>query len=162
MTMTGLYNNGFGGLLPAVGVSGGINYDTGGFSLDTGYFPWNNANPTYTYKDQLSKIMGDHNLYFGVYFVAAQKNEQNSPYVQGILNFDNTSPVTTGNAFADMLTGQIRSFSQTNVKTKYYNRYKIVEPYFQDDWHVTKRLTLNLGLRMSLFGTYREKSNAGI
>src|SRR5580693_2848932 len=157
MTMTGIYNNGFGGLLPAVGVSGGINYDTSGFSLDTGYFPWNNANPTYTYKDQVSKIIGDHNLYFGVYFVAAQKNEQNSPYIQGILNFDNTSPVTTGNAFADMLTGQIQSFNQTNVKTKYYNRYKILEPYLQDDWRVTKRLTLNMGLRISLFGTYREK-----
>ncbi len=157
MTMTGLYNNGFGGLMPAVGVSGGINYDTGGFSLDTGYFPWNNANPTYTYKDQLSKIIGDHNLYFGAYAVLAEKNEDNSPYIQGILNFDNTSPVTTGNAFADMLTGAIQSYSQTNLKVKYYNRYKIVEPYFQDDWHITKRLTLNMGVRMSLFGTYREK-----
>jgi hypothetical protein len=156
MTMTGLYNNGFGGLVPSVNVAGGINYDTSGFSLDSGYFPWNNANPTYTYKDQISKIVGGHNLIFGVYFVAAQKNEQNSPYVQGILGFDNTSPVTTGNAFADMLTGQIGSFSQTNVKTKYYNRYKIVEPYVQDDWRVNKKLTLNLGLRISLFGTYRE------
>jgi len=157
MTLTGLYNNGFGGLMPAVSVTGGIGYDTGGFSLDTGYFPWNNANPTYTYKDQMSKIVGDHNLSFGIYFVAAQKNEQNSPYIQGILNFDNTSPVTTGNAFADFLTGQIQSFNQTNVKTKYYNRYKILEPYIQDDWHVSKKLTLNLGVRISLFGTYREK-----
>jgi hypothetical protein len=40
---------------------------------------------------------------------------------------------------------------------KYYNRYKILEPYFQDDWHVTPHLTLNLGLRLSLFGTYHEK-----
>jgi hypothetical protein len=157
MTMTGLYNNGFGGLLPSVSVSGGINYDQSGFSLDTGYFPWNNANPTFTFKDQLSKIIGSHNLYFGAYFAAAQKNEQNSPYIQGILNFDNTSPGSTGNAFADMLTGQIQSFSQTNQKVKYYNRYKILEPYFQDDWHVTKRLTLNLGMRLSMFGTYREK-----
>jgi hypothetical protein len=159
MTMTGLYNNGFGGLMPAVGVSGGINYDTGGFSLDTGYFPWNNANPTYTYKDQLSKIIGGHNFYFGAYVVLAEKNEYNSPYIQGILNFDNTSPVSTGNGFADMLTGEIQSFSQTNLKTKYYNRYKIVEPYFQDDWHITKRLTLNMGVRLSLFGTYREKDH---
>jgi hypothetical protein len=157
-TMTGLYNNGFGGLMPAVGVAGGINYDTGGFALDTGYFPWNNANPTYTYKDQLTKIIGGHNLYFGAYVVAAEKNEENSPYIQGILGFDNTdTAISTGNAFADMLTGQIASFYQANLKTKYYNRYKIVEPYFQDDWHITKRLTLNLGLRMSMFGTYREK-----
>jgi len=156
--MTGLYNNGFGGLLPAVGVAGGVNYDTGGFALDTGYFPWNNANPTYTYKDQLTKIVGGHNLYVGVYFVAAEKNEENSPYIQGILGFDNTdAAISTGNAFADMLTGQIASYYQVNQKVKYYNRYKVVEPYFQDDWHATKRLTLNLGLRMSMFGTYYEK-----
>src|ERR1022692_3186312 len=157
-TMTGLYNNGFGGLMPAVGVAGGINYDTGGFSLDTGYFPWNNANPTYTYKDQLTKIIGGHNLYFGVYVVAAEKNEMNSPYIQGVVGFDNTdTSISTGNAFADMLTGQIASYYQANLKTKYYNRYKVVEPYFQDDWHVIKRLTLNLGMRLSMFGTYREK-----
>jgi hypothetical protein len=156
MTMTGLYNNGFGGLLPAVTLTPGINYDTAQIQLDTGYFPWNNANPTYTYKDQMTKIIGGHNLYFGAYLVLAEKNEQNSPYVQGILNFDNTSPVSTGNSFADMLNGDIQSYTQTNLKTKYYNRYKIVEPYFQDDWHITKRLTLNMGLRLSLFGTYRE------
>ena len=156
--MTGLYNNGFGGLMPAVGVAGGINYDTGGFALDTGYFPWNNANPTYTYKDQVTKIVAGHNLYFGAYVVTAEKNEMNSPYIQGILGFDNTdTAISTGNAFADMLTGQIASFYQVNLKTKYYNRYKVVEPYFQDDWHVSKKLTLNLGLRLSMFGTYREK-----
>ena len=31
MTMTGLFDNGFGGLVPAVNVAGGINYDTAGF-----------------------------------------------------------------------------------------------------------------------------------
>ncbi len=157
MTMTGLFNNGFGDLLPAATIGAGINYDTAALKLDTGYFPWNNANPTYTYKDQLTKIIGGHNLYFGAYLVLAEKNEQNSPYVQGQLNFSNTAAaVTTGNAFADFLTGEIQSYAQTNTKTKYYNRYKILEPYLQDDWHITKRLTLNMGVRLSLFGTYHE------
>jgi hypothetical protein len=157
LSMTGLFNNGFGGLLPSVTVGGGINYLQSGFSLDTGYFPWENANPTYTYKDQVSKILGNHNMIMGAYFVAAQKNEENSPYTQGILSFSNTSLVTTGNAFADLLQGDIGSYTQTNAKVKYYNRYKILEPYFQDDWHVTPKLTLNLGLRVSMFGTYYEK-----
>jgi hypothetical protein len=151
-----LFNNGFGGLLPDVVLSNGTPYG-GGFTAGVGYFPWNNANPTYTYKDQVTKIIGAHNLYFGAYFVAGQKNEQNSPYLQGTLTFSNTSSVTTGNAFADFLTGRIASYAQDKAKLKYYNRYKILEPYFQDDWHVSKRLTLNLGLRLSLFGTYSEK-----
>src|SRR5580704_1622845 len=128
MTMTGLFNNGFGGLLPAVSVGGGTTYDTGGFSLDSGYFPWNNANPTFTYKDQVTKIIGSHNIIVGAYYVAAQKNEENSPYVQGILTTSQTSAVSTGNAFADLLVGDFASYSQVNSKIKYYNRYKILEP----------------------------------
>ena len=148
----------FGGLLPAVTLTSNAAYG-GGFWTDTGYFPWNNANPTYTLRDNVSKIVGVHTLQFGAYVVFAEKNEMNSPNLQGILTFSSAASFSTGNAFADLLLGNISSYQQWSAKTKYYNRYKIVEPYFQDDWRVTKRLTLNLGLRVSLFGTYREKLN---
>jgi hypothetical protein len=157
--MPGIFQNGYRGLLPNVSIVNTPEY-SGGFTMGTGYFPWNNANPTFTYKDNMTKIWGPHNLFMGAYFVAAQKNEMNSNFndAQGSLTFDGTdSAVTTGNGFADFLMGNVASFDQTNLLTKYYNRYKIVEPYLQDDWHVTNKLTLNLGLRVSLFGTYRDK-----
>jgi hypothetical protein len=157
MTMTGIFDNGFGGLLPAVFICCNNEYG-GGFAEDPGYFPWVNANPTYTFRDTLSKVAGNHNLTTGFYFAARQKNEENSPDVQGDLFFNSTnSAVSTGNGFADFLTGQISSYSQTTAKVKYYNREKALEPYFQDDWRISKRLTLNLGLRLSLFGTYYER-----
>jgi hypothetical protein len=159
-SMGALFNNGFGGKLPAINLGGNTAYDggaNGALAQDTGYFPWNNANPTYTYRDNLTKIAGNHTLIMGVYFAAAQKNEDNTANVQGVLSFSTSSPISTGNSFADMLMGNVAQYSQTDLETKYYNRYKIVEPYFQDDWRVTKRLTLNLGVRVSLFGTYREK-----
>ena len=60
-----------------------------------------------------------------------------------------------------MLAGNISSFGQASGQPKYYLRYKIFEPYFQDDWRITPRLTLNLGLRISLFGTvYENKKQA--
>jgi Carboxypeptidase regulatory-like domain len=155
--MGSIFNNGFGGKLPAISV-GSNNAYGGTFTSDTGYFPWHNANPTYTYRDNMTKVFGQHTFQFGAYFVFAQKNEANSPYVQGILSFDSSdAAVTTGNAFADLLLGNVASYQQTTRETQYYNRYRIAEPYFQDDWRVTKRLTLNLGLRVSLFGTYRER-----
>jgi len=174
MTMTGLFNNGFGGSLPGFNVSNGNAYG-GGFEIDPGIEPWGNSNPTYTYRDNVTKIIGAHNLQFGGYFVAAEKNEPASAEPEGFLTFGgngitsyltanpNTPPPTTvrgpstGNAFADMLVGDISSFYQANIKLKYYFRYKIFEPYLQDDWHVSKKLTLNLGLRLSLFGNYSER-----
>ena len=156
MTMTGLFDNGFGGKLPGIFLFGGLAYG-GGFAQDPGPVPWSNANPTYTFRDNVIRIAGKHNLQFGAYAVAAQKNELDlSAVVHGNLVFRN-SPSSTGNPFADLLMGRIALFGQTNLQKKYYNRYKILEPYFQDDWRVSSRLTLNLGLRISLFGTYRER-----
>ncbi|MFZ0734726.1 MAG: carboxypeptidase regulatory-like domain-containing protein [Candidatus Sulfotelmatobacter sp.] len=155
-----LYSNGAGGKLPAINISEGGGAYGGGFAEDPdGIWPEGpyNSNPTYTYRDNMTKILGRHNLQFGAYFVAAQKNELSSVQVNGSLTFDTSSPVSTGNAFADMLLGNIASFSQGSNQVKFYNRYKILEPFFQDDWRIADRLTLNLGLRVSLEGTYREK-----
>src|SRR6266852_5590723 len=155
--MGAIFNNGFGGKLPAISLGNNVAYG-GGFTSDTGYFPWNNANPVYTYRDNVTKIVGTHTLQFGVYTAFAQKNEQNSPYIQGILTFDSSNTtVSTGNSFADLLMGNVAKYQQTNLQAKYYNRYTLVEPYFQDDWRMTKKFTLNLGLRLSLYGTYRER-----
>ena len=164
MTMTGLFNNGFGGKLPGVALNEGhigeMNGDpyNGGFTEDPAFVPWGNSAPTFTYRDNMVKLMGNHNLQFGAFALFFQKNEPGVPDIQGLLTFDvNDSTISTGNAFADLLLGQIASFQQTNLQPKYYNRFKIVEPYIQDDWHIKPRLTLNLGLRLSLFGTTRER-----
>ncbi|WP_158941593.1 carboxypeptidase regulatory-like domain-containing protein [Granulicella sp. S190] len=154
----GFFDNGYGNVLPSIAVTGNAAYG-GGFNVSTGYFPWQNSNPTYSYRDDLTKTLKRHTLIFGASMIAAQKNEPSTGNNQGTFNFSNSSAVTTGNAFADLLTGQVAKFSQTSAQPKYYNRYKIVEPYIQDNWRITQKLTLNMGLRLSLFGTYHDISN---
>ena len=156
LTTTGIFPD-FGDKLPDISVSGNSSFND--FTEGQAYIPWNNANPTYTLRDNVTKISGRHTMQFGAYAVIAQKNEQSSfGSVQGSLSFNaSNSVVGTGNAFADLLLGRIDTYSQASLAPKYYFRYKILEPYFQDDWRVTPRLTLNLGIRLSIFGTYRDK-----
>ena len=157
----GLYDNGFGGKVPGISVSGG--QFSSGFAEDPGYVPAGplNSNPTFTYRDNLTKIIGPHNLQTGFYIVDAHKNEIPQPGygVNGQLMFNSTSSVSSGNAFADLLLGNISGFTQEGAALKMHERYKIYEAYFQDDWHVSSRLTLNLGLRFSFYGTYSEENN---
>jgi hypothetical protein len=157
-TGNGFFNNGYGGVLPSIVLTGGTAYG-GGFTVNTGYFPWQNSNPTYSYRDNITKTLKNHTLIFGASSIFAQKNEPSVGNNQGTYTFNTSSAVSTGNAFADLLIGNIAQFSQTSAQPKYYNRYKIVEPYFQDNWRATSRLTLNMGLRLSLFGTYEDISD---
>jgi len=155
----GLFQNGFGGgKLPGIGLAGGTLFN--GLAQDAGYVPNGpvNSNPSFSYRDNVSKSIGKHNLQFGAYFVASQKNElpQFEPSVNGFINYDVGFSGSTLNPFADLLAGNISSFGQASDQPKYYLRYKIFEPYFQDDWRITPRLTLNLGLRVSLYGTVYE------
>ena len=156
-----LFANGLGNKIPAFAI-GATNNGVAlgaGFNVDTGYFPWKNANPTYSYRDIVTKIIGNHTLFFGAYFVAAQKNQESSLDVQGQLTFANNSQYSTGNPFADLLVGSVAGYAQDEKNLYYYDRYKILEPFFQDDWRVTRKLTLNLGLRWSIYGRYQEKYN---
>lgn len=166
MTIGDLFGGNGGGVLPGINL-----VDPGGaygpFGEDAGYIPNGiyNSNPTYTFRDNVNKILGKHNLQFGAYIAAAQKNEFGGELAAGsfpgYLTFDPSQfPAnSTGNPFSDLLLGNIASFGQQDHLLKYYNRYKLFEPYFQDDWRITDRLTLNLGLRLSLFETYREKQH---
>ncbi len=167
-----LFNNGFGGKMPGVAFLGtNAEYGGRGFASDPSYMPWSHTNPTYGLRDDVGKSVGKHTLQFGGQYILAQRNQTNNAIgaasgdVQGLLTFSNLAH-STGNAFADFLTqavfngvttGFIQSFTQDSAQRRYYQTYQIAEPYFQDDWKVTPRLTLNLGVRVSLFGTYREK-----
>jgi len=166
--MTTIFNNGSGGKIPGIVIAGNNQaYGGRGFAVDPGYLPWQHTNPLYSLTDNLTKIYGRHNLQIGVYWVNFQRNQTNGSIgaatgdTQGVLTFSNVTGFnTTGNAFADFLSGQsIASFQQDSAQGRYRQRYTVVEPFIQDDFKVSSRLTLNLGLRVSLFGNYHELNN---
>jgi hypothetical protein len=149
--------------LPAVTVSGGVPFS---FTMSSGPFPRESASPVYVAQDDSTWVLGKHALKFGAYFEKYEKNEplESAIEAQGNLQFNAGGPITTGNGLADMFLGRIQQYTEAEVQSfatgtgvpiggygRGYWRMTQFEPYFEDDWKVTPRLVLTLGLRYSYF-----------
>jgi outer membrane receptor protein involved in Fe transport len=106
-------------------------------------------NNTYGMGDVLSYIHGRHNWKMGAGISTYQNNTTFDFIVNGEFDFNSTvngSNFATGNSLADFIIGAPQSFFQSpsapsNIRSKSYYGF------LQDEWRVTKRFTLNLGVR---------------
>jgi Carboxypeptidase regulatory-like domain len=155
-------------LLPGLYVCGGL---PSCFGEDPGGVPWFNSNPIFTLKDNLSWSVGNHLLKAGFFLEKYQKNEQFGADTQGSMAFANWSSVTTGNALADLYLGRMWQYLEGTQTvdgrpvggySKGYWRMSVFEPYLQDDWKVSRHLTLNLGLRYYYFGAMHDVSAVNV
>ena len=106
--------------------------------------------------DNLSILRGRHSLKIGYDQHRRANNGVGNFFGKGAYIFE---PFFTGNAFADFLTGRALVIEQTLTPGTTGLRGQEYGMYFQDDFKVTSRLTLNLGLRYDLFPGYYEDHN---
>ena len=74
-----------------------------------------------------------------------------------------TAASGTGNSYASFLIGQIDkgSFTDYSLHPEYGARFRAISPYVQDNWKLTSKLTLDLGLRYDYFPSVTEVNNMG-
>jgi len=115
-----------------------------GSRYSSGISPWNNSANSYQIRDDLSWTRGRHQLKMGGSWMLYQKTQSWDVATQG--NFIFTG-LYTGNDFADYLLGYATSYGESAVQgTGHWNSVSLAL-YFQDNYRVNNRLTLNLGLR---------------
>ena len=121
---------------------------------------------TWQLSDTISYTRGAHQLRFG--FSAIQNRfgffQLSAP--SGALSFSGTytnnpaSTAGTGAGFADFLLGlPVSSAKSAFPQGTPYLRYSEYGVFVQDQWRVTRRLTINLGLRYDLFTPVSERHN---
>ena len=111
--------------------------------------------------DNVSKVWGTHTTKFGFYWERTWNSQPGNSPVNGTAIFSNWASGTTGNAYADMLTGQTTQYSETNFDVVPAFRYLSEEFYGQDSWKVSRRLTLEYGLRVSHLGPWVDTTGYG-
>jgi hypothetical protein len=110
---------------------------------------------TYGVSDDVSWVKGKHNVAFGGRVWLGQTIMRDNFLMSGSFTFTGDA---TSYALASFLQGRVRTLQQGNGETK-DNRNWFPSLYVQDDYHVTKRLTLNLGLRWDPFFPWTEIRN---
>lgn len=115
--------------------------------LNNGDGPYHERNIDHNLFDNLSFQTGNHTIRVGATAMWMTKTENGAA---GLANFAFDS--ANGNdSFANFLLGQASSYNQADKDTIPDLHYTNFETYLQDDWKVTRRLTLNLGIRYSYF-----------
>ena len=122
--------------------------------------PRNSVQNTFEVYDGLAHTAGRHNLKFGGEFRRTQVNALQGIASNGFFVF---APFPASDAFASFLMGSPVVFFQGGGQFDRGLRNWDLAAYAQDEWHVTKNLTLNYGLRYEVstpFTEVRDRLNA--
>ena len=107
--------------------------------------------------DRMAWIKGKHNMQFGGELQRYTVEIRNQFRRAGHFQFNGSPTSGTGNTLADFLLGQISQFDQGTGEYKdYVVNYGSM--FFQDDFKVSQRLSLNLGARLESTPPWHEKA----
>jgi hypothetical protein len=147
-------------------------FSSGNLNSFAGYTGNVQATNTYSLIDNLQWNISKHSITLGGMIEWMQYNYQSvttgttpltltfAPADTSNFSSGTTLSTTLGQAYASFLIGQFNSASVTqNAVIETAARFRPISPYIQDDWKVSKKLTLNVGLRWDFYPSFTEAQN---
>lgn len=114
-----------------------------------GRFPFFGTNNIWDYSDNFSWTHREHNIKLGLFLERGTRNAARSTVFNGTFNFDRdaTNPLDSGYAYSNAMLGVVDAYTEANGHPNAHARYVNLEWYIQDTWKVTKRFTVDAGVR---------------
>jgi len=163
---SGLFNNGV-AQIPSFGGTGGpseaaLVFNPGGFEAggaSSGLYA-NKWMPSVS--DTVTKVYKTHTLKAGFFYEWIRNAQPANNNVNGYMQFvPGSNSKTYGNAYADMITGNMSSYNEANFNRINDISYNTLEFFGQDSWKLSRKLTLELGLRMTHFTPWTDNEGFG-
>jgi hypothetical protein len=126
-----------------VSTGAGVNFSLG----DPG---WHNWGKDWGVTENLTWTKGHHNIKFGIFLNKDDKAQTGNWGLEGNINFSPSTSMAmdTGNGLANLMLGNFNNFTQASAAVYPYFRFLEGDFYVQDNWKVSKRLTIDLGVRV--------------
>jgi hypothetical protein len=125
------------------------------FTIGTNPNQIRQANNTFQWLDNFTKVLGAHTVKFGAEFHYDQVNVSPIAQFNGSFLFFGSE---TGVDFADFLLGIPSQYNQSQLQA-FYGRNKYAGLYAEDSWRIQPNLTFNYGLRWDRIEPWYEKYN---
>jgi hypothetical protein len=137
------------------GVTGGSAGTNPGYTL-----PYTNWDYVYSLTDNISWVKGAHSFKAGIFWEKAEKIQQGgagSNYL-GVYGYGTGGSMDTGYGNGNMYLGNLSSYSEGGrIVGDWW--YTGVESFVQDNWRISKRLTLDIGVRLYHLGVRDNRNN---
>jgi hypothetical protein len=109
--------------------------------------------------DSVTHVMGNHTIKAGAEYRCLAVPGMLAANSGGIVTFQGSSSInSSGYSFADFMLGLPTSQQQIPMAKALYKQ-QVLASYLQDDWRLTRRLTLIMGLRYELPTSPYEQQN---
>jgi hypothetical protein len=111
--------------------------------------------------DTLSKLITSHTLKAGFFYEWIRNAQPANNNTNGLLQVSSDNTFSYGNEYADLLTGNLSNYTETNFNRINDINYTTLEFFVQDSWKATKRLTIDYGMRFTHFTPWIDGKNFG-
>jgi hypothetical protein len=127
--------------IPDVSITGYANFKGPAFALHS-------PSTDIQLADSVSWVKNSHILKGGFAYIRDRVDQNGRPADTGSLTFNTTgNSNTTGNALADALLGNFRTYTEASADPTGFFRFSQPGAFVQDNWRVSRTLNLELGLR---------------
>ncbi len=139
-------------LYPAANITNNVpNFSTGvsNMSPSWGSPGWHNDGKDYAFTENVTWVKKSHVIKTGLYYNRDNTKQTGNWGFSGDINFQSSASMAndTGNGLANLMLGNFQSYSMPNAHVYPYFRFQSWEGFVQDSWKISKRLTLEYGVR---------------
>ena len=148
------------GVLPLVTFGGVVNPPQIAYD---GRFPLRGADTLIAFNDTISYIRGAHTWKAGLYVERARNYEGATATFAGNLSFarDTNNPLDSNYAYSNAILGNFQSYTESTFRPSGEGRQTLADWFIQDSWKVSRRLSLEMGVRFSWFNQwYQDTANS--